>query len=283
LVEPPIRLPVDADRRLETHVYLSLPPAARIAWESDGEGGRIVFPPGTIADRVDRWSGLVADVRGTEILDRGAQRFRLYRPTRAGSHELFGYQFVRGDDAGFAVARDGFSEAMRRGMGFLNHAPDPTSARRKKAITRFSRQLDCADCHARGRQALAPTDTRELPRRRTDGSGFYVPESVFSSRAPLETHRLVDPNADDPFVRYECQSGGALRGTRGTTTVRCADGSIPDLVLDLAAALAAREPHALRVCESRKRLASRLVPAARAHFAGAIAECERTADPDLDD
>jgi len=277
-LEPPIRLPVDAERRFETRVYLYLPPSARIGWQSDAAGGRIVFPPGTIADRVDWWSGLVADVRGTEIADRGGERFRVYRPMRPGSHELFGYRFARGDVGGLMAVRQGFSDAMVRGMGFLNHTSGPISARRKKAIARFSRQLDCVSCHAHDRQALAPTDTRDLPRRGTDGSGFYVPESVFFNRAPLETYRSIDPNGSDPFVRYECGDGRAVRGARGTTAVRCADGSIPDLAFDLTAALAAGDPRARRVCESRKFLASRFAPEARTHFHGAIAECSSALD-----
>lgn len=277
-LEPPIRLPLDAERRFETRVYVVLPPNARIGWEDNATGGGMVFPSGTIADRVDWWSGLVADVRGTEIGDRGRELFRVYRPTRAGSHDLFGYHFVRGDPAELMAVRNGFSDAMVRGMGFLNHASGPISAGRKEAIARFSRQLDCVSCHAHDRQALAPTDTRELPRRGTDGSGFYVPESVFSNRAPLETYRPIDPNGGDPFVHYECGDGRAVRGVRGTTAVRCSDGSIPDLALDLAAALAAGEPHAKLVCESRSFLASRFAQEARTHFQGAIAECASALD-----
>lgn len=276
-IQPPIRLPIDAARRAVVRIELFVPPGGRIDVRRDRDRARLVWPAGTIADRVELWRERghlhVADVRGTELGPEGTQRFRVFRP--AGAH-LFGARWARGDLVEARRARTMFEAAMGSGVGFSTSEAGARSEHRAASTARFSRLLDCAACHAPARAEVPSSvvDT-ELPRRGTDDAGFHVFAYALEDRAPLETYRPVDPNAEDRFVSYEC---GAARsapthGTRGRTDLRCADGSIPELAYDLEGALAAREPHALEVCRGRAFLAARMTPRAREVFGPRLGTC----------
>jgi hypothetical protein len=102
---------------------------------------------------------------------------------------------------------------------------------------------------------------------------MHVFHYVLTDEAPMETYRPIDPNADDAFVRYVCGDGSTPDGPRGTTRVRCANGDVPTLRYALREALAAGEPHARAVCESRRALAGWMTARARRTYAAAFSVC----------
>lgn len=274
-MEPPIRLPRGRALRDRTQVFVRIEGEGRI----DVDAGELVFPPGTVADRVEyrreanRWQ--VADVRGTRFTTSG-ERFHAYRPEGLDTDALFGTEWRRDDDAGRQRAITLFADAMTKGAGFRRAEPGHDAAVRTRSVVRFSRLLDCASCHGHGRLEAAATEDAHL-RRGTDASGMHVFRYVLADLAPLETYRPRDPNADDPFVTYECAGEptdrAALVGPAGTTAVRCPDGDVPTLHYALADALDAGEAHARRVCESRRALAKWMTERAREAYADALATC----------
>lgn len=277
-MEPPIRLPRGRALRDRTQVFVRIEGDGRI----DVEAGELVFPPGTVADRVeyrreadrsDRWK--VADVRGTRFTTAG-ERFRAYRPEGLDTDALFGAEWRRDDDAGRQRAIALFKDAMTKGAGFRRAEPGHDAAARTRSVDRFSSLLDCASCHGHRRHEATADEDAHL-RRGTDASGMHVFRYVLADRAPLETYRPQDPNADDPFVTYECAGEptdrAALVGPAGTTAVRCPNGDVPTLHYALADALNAGEAHARRVCESRRALAAWMTERAREAHADALATC----------
>ena len=275
-MEPPIRLPQGRARRDRTRIFVTIEGAGRI----DVREGELVFPPGTIADRVEYrrdangWS--VADVRGTRFTSAG-ERFHAYRPERADGQRLFGAAWDREDLDGRHDAIALFTDAMTHGAGFRREEPGHASEGRERSVRRFARLLDCASCHGHERAEAAPNAEAELPRRGTDASGMHAFRYVLSDRAPMETYRAIDPNAADPFVHYEC--GGVsvdramLVGAAGTTSVRCASGDVPTLRYAVAEAIAAGDPRAGRVCASRLALAAWMTERARLAYADVLAPC----------
>jgi hypothetical protein len=274
-MEPPIRLPRGRALRDRTEVLVRIEGEGRI----DVVDGELVFPPGTVADRVEyrREDGVwqVADVRGTRFTEAG-ERFHAYRPEGIDSESLFGAEWPRDDERARRRAIALFADAMTNGAGFRRAEPGHDATRREGSVHRFSRLLDCASCHGHRRPEAAADEASTL-RRGTDASGMHVFRYVLDDRAPLETYRPHDPNADDPFVTYECEGiateRAALVGAPGTTAVRCADGDVPTLRYALARALDAGEAHAVRVCESRRALAAWMTGRARLAYADALAAC----------
>jgi len=274
-MEPPIRLPHGRGRRDRTEVFVRVEGEGRV----DVDEGELVFPPGTVADRVEyrREAGAwkVADVRGTRFTSDG-ERFHAYRPEGLDAEGLFGAEWARGDEASRRRTITLFADAMTKGAGFRRAEPGHDATQRERSVHRFSRLLDCASCHGHRRPEADPRAAAEL-RRGTDASGMHVFRYVLADRAPLETYRPLDPNADDPFVTYEC--GGQptdraqLVGPPGTTAVRCPNGDVPTLRYALADALDAGDARAQRVCESRRALATWMTERARAAFADALATC----------
>ena len=111
---------------------------------------------------------------------------------------------------------------------------------------------------------------------------FYLPEGcvhcvkqlvAMRDDSPLETYAPSDPNASDRFMRYEC--AGTPTGVKptGSTSLRCPDGSVPRVRLELAAALAAGDAHARRVCASRRALAAFFDSEARSAHAAGLDAC----------
>ncbi|MCU0675477.1 MAG: hypothetical protein MUE69_22115 [Myxococcota bacterium] len=275
-MDPPIRLPRGRALRDRTQVFVRIEGDGRI----DVEAGELVFPPGTVADRVEyrreanRWK--VADVRGTRFTSSG-ERFHAYRPRSLDADALFGAEWPRDDDAGRRGAIALFADAMTKGAGFRRAEPGHGAADRTRSVDRFSRLLDCASCHGHRRPEAAAGEDAHL-RRGTDASGMHVFRYVLADRAPLETYRPRDPNADDPFVTYECAGEpvdrATLVGPAGTTAIRCPNGDVPTLRYALADALDADEAHARRVCESRRALAGWMTERAREAYADALATCD---------
>lgn len=277
-MEPPIRLPQGRARRDRTRIFVTIEGLERI----DVRDGELVFPPGTIADRVeyrrDAHGWRVADVRGTQFTSAG-ELFHAYRPERADGDMLFGAAWEREDRGGRRDAITLFTNTMTRGAGFRPEEPGHASDGRARSVRRFARLLDCASCHAHDRDEAAPNAEVTLPRRATDASGMHAFRYVLSDRAPMETYRVLDTNAADPFVHYECGGVAVARdtlvGAAGTTEVRCANGDVPTLRYALVDALAAGDPRADRVCASRLALASWMTERARLEYADALAPCAR--------
>ncbi len=282
-MEPPVRLPTDRRGLGRVEVELLLPRSGVIRTRHLADQDRTVlsYPPGTIADRVEyrRRSGglIVADVRGTRIAADGHEIYRLYRPrdgaSPPGSEALFGYEWPRDNAAGRKAALTGFREAMGRGMGFAVGQRGLVRSRRHAAIGRFMALASCSSCHMHSRPATFAGGNPHRPRRATDGQGFYQVQEVLTDAAPLETYRPRDPNVKDRFIHYECSQGAKLRGPQGTTRVRCGDGRVPRLVLDVRAALAAGDKRVGRLCAARRYLAAHLDAQGRVAFHDALAAC----------
>lgn len=275
-MEPPIRLPRTRLLRDRTTVFLRIVGDGRL----DVRDGALVFPPGTEADRVEyRRLGerfTVADVRGTRFTTAG-ERFYAFRPERAElDGPLFGFEWRRGDERGRRLGIEGFERAMHRGAGFSHGEVGYDERERDRSVRRFAGLLDCASCHGHARPEAQPYEASPLPRRGTDGSGMHVFRYVLTDEAPMETYRPIDPNADDAFVRFVCGDGSTPDGPRGTTRVRCANGDVPTLRYALREALAAGEPHARAVCESRRALAGWMTARARRAYRDALTECGLT-------
>ncbi|HKE18202.1 MAG TPA: hypothetical protein VKB80_25165 [Kofleriaceae bacterium] len=256
---PPVRPPSSGDGSDEIRVYLRLPESARIAVVAGAGGPSMVFPPGTVADRVELVGGRVVDVRGTRFGEGGEETFHVYR--RAGE-SLAGTEWPRSDPRLAALATAQLAKELRAAG---------SSADR---VRRFERLADCVPCHEPDQpQASRPRSGR--PNRRTDASGLVVPLATLADAAPIELHRPRDMNADDRFITTTCAGAPAeLRGgPRGARRYVCADGSLPISRLDVTAALAAGDPHAARVCASRRTLFAHLDAGGRRAFASAFRAC----------
>ena len=105
--------------------------------------------------------------------------------------------------------------------------------------------------------------------RAADGSGFFQLSSVLRDRLPFETYRPRDANAGDPYIARFCGSARV-----SASVVRCPDGSVLEGELDIRTALLDRDPHAVRVCQSRRAVAAHLDDAGRDAFRESFAECE---------
>jgi hypothetical protein len=105
--------------------------------------------------------------------------------------------------------------------------------------------------------------------RAADGSGLFQLSTILRDRLPFETYRPRDANLGDPYVARFC---GATRVD--SSVVRCADGSVMEGELDVRTAVQHRDTHALRVCQSRRALASHLDDAGREAFREPLAECD---------
>jgi hypothetical protein len=280
----PVRPPTSEDAELRIVVYLQLPAGAAIATRAvdGGDDALLLYPPGTVADRVEyvgrgpiddapRADWLVADVRGTSL---GASReeFHVYRPTSTRPDaRLVGVAWPRDDDEAQIEATRALGELLERGVALA-----PSSAAAREAAARHLRAINgCAGCHTRGRAPRARAEEPGLVNRGTDASGFFQISTVLYDHAPLETYRARNANAGDPFVHFVCgpTRTGAIVAGDPLGRVRCPSGEIPVGVLDVRAALTAGDVHARRLCESRRWLFGHLDDPGRAQFGEAAAEC----------
>ena len=269
---PPIRLPTSTNGHDHITVWLRVPDGAGIRVEHDGDRLTLVYPPGTVADRVemrepadadDEHAWRVVDVRGTRLGD-GDEYFHTLQPISRGARSLAGFEWVRSDPSAERAATDSL-EGLWRG-GLLRDARPEWQSREVDRLRRLNR---CEECHEHER----PERTRRTeggPRRATDRAGFYVPFSVLRDDAPLEEHRPRDLNADDPFVVVSC---GDQAASRVGEAFRCADDDVPVGHFDLGRALAAGDRHAVAVCRSRRYLHDHMDHQARAAFASAFTSC----------
>ncbi|HSO32608.1 MAG TPA: hypothetical protein VLT33_08830 [Labilithrix sp.] len=264
---PAIRPPTSEDGRVRIVVYLELPERAQLDIVQRDGAPSIDLPAGARASRVealgaedgDRAAWRVLDVRETTFGDAREERFRLLRPGRGGG--LTGISWPRSDDG----ARQASRAITSLFEGDRLEGPSDLHARRD-AAARLVRLNDCASCHVPWRAE----DRRPgaLVQRRTDGQGLYLLAAVMSDSGPFERYRPRNASTDDPFTHVRCDDVDVPR-----RTVVCADGQRPAGWLDLRAALAAGDPHARRVCASRRALVDRMTPAARSAFTAPLEAC----------
>ncbi len=276
-LEPPVYLPVTADEKGRIEVALRIPEGAtvEVVEHPADERPTLRFPAGTIADRLEYRKGLrgddevwqVADVRGTEIEPVGAERFRLFRPLhKGGGQPLFGYTWPRGEPDVHEAVMDRFAAAMQKGRGFTK---PPRKKARARTIEGFRQRGACAACHIHGKP-----ESQKTPRRATDASGFYVPQSVLFNDAPLEAHRARDINHTSPFIDIGCPDGTPAKKVQDKGVhFECDGGQVPRATLRIVEALAAGDVHAKGVCRSRQYLYDHLDDAGRKVFAPRFAEC----------
>ncbi|MCB9736036.1 MAG: putative DNA-binding domain-containing protein [Deltaproteobacteria bacterium] len=273
---PPVRLPTRAGGASRTRVLVAIAGDGLIDVEERDGRALLVFPAGATADRVEEarvdggWA--IADVRGTDVTADG-ERFHLLRPVamRPGA-ELRGFAWPRAEAALDGWVHDRVAAGLARGDGVAAALPQ---ARRDAMATGLRERADCARCHDHARPPT--TAAGAAVHRGTDGSGFYVPASVLADEVPLERYRPDDPNVPAPWLAVRCDDGSPARYAHEKTgrRWRCAGGEVPTARVDLAAALAAGDPHAAEVCASRRWLGDHMTPRARAAFAAALAPCGR--------
>ncbi|MGE3636320.1 MAG: hypothetical protein AB7P00_40835 [Sandaracinaceae bacterium] len=265
---PPMLAPTRRDGGSRIEVWLRIPSGARV--DVDPQGG-LRLPEGAEADRVERLRAggrfVVGDVRGAAMGADGQRRLRLLRPEHPGpGARLVGYAWQEERDDLGRFAHRALADLMRAGGGTAETF-DPQA--RERAADLLAARSDCVACHARGRDAR--TFAHEgAPFRATDADGWYTMQAVLTDAAPLERYRPLERNLDRPFVTVTCPNGG-LGAPDGLA--RCADGAIPVGRYDVRAARRADDPHAARVCASRRYLWERMTAAARERYADAASAC----------
>lgn len=244
LLTPTIRPPTSVNGRRRILVYVRIPERSRI---TRSPAGYLVLPPGTDAVRVELEADTaeldalvsarweVLDVRGTHLFDDGVE-YTMLRPLSS-TPRLLGLAW----NPARVDPRDAAADLVRSGL--LRGGRDEAAALRLRDIN------DCAGCH----QKLRSETTTGPVHRGTDDHGFFGLRSVFEDESPIETYRPRDANAGDPFI------------------ARLPDGRAR---LDMKAALAAKDPHALRVCASRAALLPHFDEEARLAFRASLRTCD---------
>lgn len=277
----PIRPPTTTDGSAHIVVYIKIPKDKRITIRRSSGRPLLAFPTGTTADRVEYVgkggiddppdpSWLAADVRGLRIQEVG-EEFHALRPTGSSpSARLRGIAWPRDDARAQEEATRALGDLVVKGL-VLSPSTAPERAKNAAHLRSIN---DCADCHRHGRPPRLHVDEPGVVNRGTDASGFFHVATVLDDRAPLETYRPRDANRSDPFVRYECDGRPAeVHASDDVGAVRCKDGKIPVGILDVGGALRARDPHALRVCGSRRHLYEHLDDEAKGLFRTALDVC----------
>jgi hypothetical protein len=260
-----------------TVVYLRIPAGGVITTRmlDDQRRPTLKLPPGSASDRVSltadeagQWT--VDDVRGTRWGPDGREYFHVYRP--AGIEPgapLTGWEWPRDDPHRANAANSLLTQ-------FVRDTPQPLTGLLPSwgEVARFRALNQCQQCHIPDKPE-ARYDRAGLPSWATDASGLYVPLAVLTDRAPLSTTSMFsDPNAGDPFVSARCGDKPASEHMgRRSRWFSCPDDGMPMGVLDVAAARAAGDPHALGLCAARRYLYERMDAAGRKAFAAAFAAC----------
>ena len=252
---PAIRPPTTLEGRVRISTYVELPNDASIRTVGDDGAESLELPAGTLASRVESLadapgdgppnpSWQVLDVRSTRF-DVEGRRFSVVRP---GDHDLAG------------ISWPASAEGARQARAVLPEI----FGRDAERLTKLN---DCASCHTAIRAENLAISS--LVQKGTDASGNFGLLATLSDDGPFETYRPRNPNEDDPFVSARC---GSLRVPWSIRN--CEDGTRPKGHLDIAGALAAHDPHALRVCASRRAVAAHLDARGLHVFRAALDRCE---------
>jgi hypothetical protein len=264
---PPIRLPTDKVNDNAIQVWVKLPARGTITgtWLEPQHRFSLKFPAGTIADRVEIYKHEakamlvvrdIEDVRGARIDSDGQSIFHVYEPIPGGDERwLKGYEWRRTDNEGDRIAGESLITLYYPGT------PDKAGAE----MQLFQRLNQCGACHHPDRPVPMVASKPLMPA--TDSHGFYQPLTVLDDSMTVRTHRKWDLNADDPFVSVWCGSQRVSAITMGDSRgYMCPDGAVAVGRLDLRAALAAKDGHALQVCKARRYLFDHMDGQARAAY-----------------
>ncbi|KIG13442.1 hypothetical protein DB30_08069 [Enhygromyxa salina] len=281
---PPIQLPSSTADATDVVVWLRIPDDGVIQtrWSEARAGWVLVFPPGTVADRVEqRGSGpdrSVVDVRGTRLGEGDDEgdppqewMHTLRRAASGVNAPLFGYEWPRSDPAAHQRATDLLLEELAT----LAPASKMSAERRDRYLASIRRKNECASCHTHERPDNAVEGAHGLVNRGTDASGFFTPQTVLMDAVVLESYGGVDPNLSDPAVTIVCPDGTAPTHKTGKgKRVRavCPDRGVPVATLDHARIDA---PRLTKLCRARRYLHEHLDEQGQRVFADALTPCER--------
>lgn len=269
---PPVRLPSDRDGRDRIRVWLKVGDGLIGARRLDDGRVTMSFPPGTVADRVESVGTAVVDVRGTTLLADG-ELFHVYVAEDEAPSALVGWEWRRGDFDAEASSTRALLARLDKTRRKLRGEAAPSERQHETSLKNYEKNNNCGGCHAHEKPPAFTGDTVHRP---TDSAGFFVPLSVLADAVPLERHRPWDINVGDPFLTFECPSGGAprLRERGVARQYACASSEIPLGRLDVERALAADDERTVAMCKSRRYLFDHMTAGARALFAPAFAACE---------
>jgi hypothetical protein len=274
-MEPPVHLPTSAPAIDQVEIWLRLPPTGTIELSEMGdEPGRLVFPPGTIADRVEFFDTgaqrRIVDIRGTTIRAQG-QDFHAYRPAGSQpSSKLIGVQWSRDDAALQAPATQRFLDRIGAAPP-IRDVPQPA---RGRVLESVRAKNDCNACHAEGRPDNTTLGEHGLVNRGTDGSGLFSPATVLLDEGLLETYGVDDRSTSDPALSLSCGERAATPEEIGAR--RCAGAQVMRGRVDWARLYDTDGARAERICGSRRTLWDRMSTAARARYPAALEPCEKS-------
>lgn len=275
---PIVQLPTNRRGDNMVRVWLRVPDGGTIGvrWLEEQQRHVPVFPPGTVADRVETMKNEpkamlvingIEDVRGATIDQDGRTRFHVYEPVPGGpAGVLRGYEWLRIDNQSDNRAADSLISL------FYPNAPDSAQAEMRL----FRRLNQCGACHQPNRptpttSSLMLASPSHLP---TDAYGFFQPLAVLESSMNVRASRPWDLNADDPFVSVWCGDERIHAVTDGDRRgYKCSGGQPAIGRLDMVAALAKKDAHALAVCASRKYLYQHMNTQARDAYRRSFTEC----------
>lgn len=268
----PVDSPTSADGLLHITTWIKLVGDRKISLGSEpGQAPLLRMPEGADVVRVEshgagdtpsrQWS--VLDVRGTIFGAHNSEVFYALRPARKlAEGQLWGVRWPRG-----------MPSEQRRADTLIGQIARLSAPPRQaqQAAERAQWINQCARCHEHARGMLARVTDGFTPHHGTDASGLFSVQSVLQNHGPLEHNRADNRERRWPFADLRCDSPTATVSARDG---RCSDQSTAIAHVRLAEALAARDPHALRVCESRRWLQAHSDQAVLSAFSQAFSECD---------
>ncbi len=261
----PLRLPTDETQSDQIHVWIKIPEDQKVRVQkiNDSLENRytLLFPPGTIADRVEfdtRYPG-VGDVRGARLDSQGKSIFHVYETVEGGDQRILqGYEWQRQDDAADVRAGNALVQLFR-----FSNPQDRDN---------FIGHNHCAQCHTEN--SPSPLTLNSISLYQTDSHGFFQPTTVLKDEMTVRHHRNWDLNSTDPFISVWCGNNQIkVTSEPGSRYYRCPNNQSPIGKLDLVAALKKNDAHALQVCASRSYLYQHMDDGAKAAYAASYQEC----------
>ena len=272
---PPIRLPTNLDRSDIITVWLKIPAGGKLRLRRSNDPASLLYPPSTVADRVELIGSRVVDVRGTKFESDGKELFHVYRGYKSRDKRkkapLKGFEWRRGD-----VEAQQWADGRLEQFLLTTIMPGMTRPLNQVARARLKNFNQCARCHIYDKPTtLRPSSAKvKLPRRPTDGHGLYAILSVLSDSAPLAVHRPIDLNVDDPYVSVSCGDEPArLIENKEVRHFVCDNGLVPVGRRDIVRGLQEKDEYTIRVCQSRRYLYEHFDEALRQVYAAIFAQC----------